>query len=185
MLSEGNVISTPGTNALTGVFRIKPTPLDSGLRKLADAQPEQTPEKGVGALKRKRFWVDLAGSVLAPEELFARFRVRFGELTPLLMNVHAEPGAPTILEKGTTITMALPARGHVQVYDRPANLADWLLMRTVGDSVQARSWESLVKAMVAESGATSASPIQHVEDYLDEGQADRVEGWITDLVIDR
>lgn len=41
MLNEGNVIRTPGTNALTGVFRIKPTPLDSGLRKLDDAAPER------------------------------------------------------------------------------------------------------------------------------------------------
>jgi NADH dehydrogenase len=44
MLSEGNLIRTPGTNALTGVLHIEPTPLDSGLRKLAEAQPEQTPE---------------------------------------------------------------------------------------------------------------------------------------------
>jgi len=115
MLSEGNVIRTPGTNALIGVFRIKPTPLDSGLRKLADAQPEQTPDKGVGALKRKRFWVDLAGSTLTAEQLFARFRVRFGELSPWLLNLHAEPGSPTVLDKGTTITMALPVRGNVQV----------------------------------------------------------------------
>src|SRR6185436_10656680 len=62
MLKEGNVISTPGANALTGVFHIKPTPLDSGLRKLADSMPEQTPAEGVGALKRKRFWVDIAGA---------------------------------------------------------------------------------------------------------------------------
>src|SRR4051812_19899429 len=41
MLSEGNVIRTPGTNALTGVFHVTPTTLDSGLRKLADSQPEQ------------------------------------------------------------------------------------------------------------------------------------------------
>jgi hypothetical protein len=58
-------------------------------------------------------------------------------------------------------------------------------MRTVGDTVQERSWESLVQAMVEESGATPVSTIQHEEDYLDEDQADRVEGWIRDLVIDR
>jgi NADH dehydrogenase len=226
MLSEGNVIRTPGANALTGVFRIKPTPLDSGLRKLADAMPEQTPDKGVGALKRKRFWVDLAGSPLTPEELFARFRLRFGELTPLLMNVHAEPGAPTVLDKGTTITMALPVRGHVQVrveqlspdtatlvtvaghplagairflsesisglirfqvqiYDRAANLADWLVMRSIGDEVQARSWESLLQAIVKESGAASASPIQHEEIFLDEARAERVEEWVKEIVIER
>ncbi len=223
MLSEGNVIRTPGTNALIAVFKVKPTPLDSGLRKLADAQPEQTPDQGVGALKRKRFWVDLAGSALTAEELFARFRVRFGELSPWLLDLHAEPGSPTVLDKGTTITMALPVRGNVQVrveeltpnqatlvtlaghplsgairflseqisdvirfqiqvYDRPANLADWLVMRTVGEGVQARSWESLLQEMVTESGATSASPIQHEEEYLDRDQAERVEEWVKEVV---
>src|SRR4051812_16668552 len=226
MLAEGNHIRTPGTNALTGVFRIKPTPLDSGLRKLADLQPELTPDKGVGMLKRKRFWIDLSGSPLTPEELFARFRVRFGELTPFLLDLHAEPGTPTVLDKGTTITMSLPVRGHVQVrvehltpneavmvtldghplagairflseqiadlirfqvqvYDRPANLADWAVMRTVGEGLQARSWESLLEAIVLESGATLVSPIQHEEEILDEDKTQRVEAWVNELVTER
>jgi len=99
MLSEGNVIRTPGGNALAGTLGVTPTSLDSGLRKLADAQPEQTPEQGVGALKRKRFWADIAGSKLTPEELFARLRSRFGELTPLHMDLRAEPGTPTVLAR--------------------------------------------------------------------------------------
>jgi NADH dehydrogenase len=226
MLSEGNVIRTPGANALIGVFHIKPTPLDSGLRKLADAQPEQTPDQGVGALKRKRFWIDIAGSSMVPEELFARFRLRFAELAPLAMDLSAEPGTPTILGKGNTLTMSLPGRGHVQVrveqimpnsatlvtlaghplagairflaeqrgdllrfevqvFDRPANLADWLAVRTVGEGVQELSWESLVLAMVEESGGASASPVQHDEEYLDEAQAERVENWVKELVVER
>jgi len=226
MLKEGNVISTPGANALTGVFHIKPTPLDSGLRKLADSMPEQTPAEGVGALKRKRFWVDIAGATFSPEELFARFRVRFGELTPLTMNVRAEPGTPTMLERGATITMALPVRGNVQVrverltaneavlvtvaghplagairflseqigdvvrfqvqlYDRPANLADWVMMRAVGESVQARSWEGLLEAIVAESGGAAVSPIQHDEENLDERQAELVETWVKELIVEK
>jgi uncharacterized protein YbjT (DUF2867 family) len=226
MLSEGNVIRTPGANALIGVFHIKPTSLDSGLRKLADAQPEQTPDQGVGALERKRFWVDIAGSRLAAEELFARFRVRFGELSPLALNLHAEPGTPTILSRGNTLTMSLPVRGNVQVrveeitpntatlvtlaghplcgairflteqradllrfevqvYDRPANLADWLVMRTVGEGVQARSWESLVLAMAEESGGAAVSPVQHDEETLDEAKAERVEVWVKELVVER
>jgi NADH dehydrogenase len=225
MLSEGNVIETPGGNALVGVFHIKPTPLDSGLRKLADALPEQTPDKGVGMLKRKRFWIDIAGSEIAPEELFARFRLRFGELTPFL-NLHAEPGTPAILGKGNTLTMALPGRGNVQVrveqmmpnsatlvtlaghplagairflaeqrgdlirfevqlYDRPANLADWLVMRAIGDDLQVRTWESLVQAMVEESGGAAVSPVQHEETYLDEDKAERVEAWVKELVVER
>ena len=43
-LCEGSVISTPGTNALTATFHLKPTPLDTGLRKLADSMPEETPD---------------------------------------------------------------------------------------------------------------------------------------------
>ncbi len=225
MLTEGNVIATPGANALVGVFHITPTPLDSGLRKLADGLPEQTPDKGVGMLKRNRFWVDIAGGQLVPEELFARFRLRFGELTPFL-DVHAEPGTPAILGKGNTLTMALPVRGNVQVrveqlmansavlvtltghplagairflaeqrgdlirfevqaYDRPANLADWLVMRSVGDGLQARTWESLLQAMVGESGGAAVTPLQHEEAYLDEGKAERVEEWVKELIVER
>jgi uncharacterized protein YbjT (DUF2867 family) len=226
MLTEGNFIRTPGTNALTGVFQIKPTPLDSGLRKLADVQPEQTPDQGVGSLKRKRFWIDLSGSPLSAEELFARFRVRFGELTPFMMDLRAEPGTPTILDYGTTITMSLPVRGNVQVrvekltaneavlvtlgghplagairflseqiadlirfqvqvYDRPANLADWVAMRTLGEGMQAETWESLLQAIVVESGARLVSPIQHEEEMLDDEKAQRVEEWIRELVMER
>src|SRR2546423_3984653 len=226
MLSEGNFIRTPGTNALTGVFQIKPTPLDSGLRKLADATPEQTPDKGVGMLKRKRYWVAIAGSLLTPEELFARFRARFADLAPLTMDLRAEPGTPAAFERGTTITMALPLRGNVQVrveqltpteatlvtlaghplagairflseqrgdllhfevqvYDRPANLADWLVMRTVGEDMQSRSWEALLQAMVEESGAVAACMVQHEEQTLDEDKAERVEQWIKELVNER
>jgi uncharacterized protein YbjT (DUF2867 family) len=225
MLSEGNVIEAPGGNALTGVFHITPTSLDSGLRKLADALPEQTPDKGVGMLKRKRFWIDIAGSSLLPEEVFARFRLRFGQLTPFV-NVDAEPGTPAILGKGNTLTMALPGRGNVQVrvqqlnpssatlvtltghplagairflaeqrgdlirfevqvYDRPANLADWLVMRAVGDGLQARTWDRLVEAMVQESGGAAVSPIQHEETVLDEHKAERVEEWVKELVVER
>ena len=225
MLSEGNVIRTPGANALTAVFHITPTPLDSGLRKLADMQPEQTPDKGVGSLKRKRFWVDIGGSVLTPEELFERFRLRFADLTPLL-DLRAEPGTPAVLSRGNTLTMALPVRGNVQVrveqltdnsatlvtlaghplagairflaerrgdlirfevqvYDRPANLADWFAMRTVGEGLQASAWDGVVQAMVEESGGIAVGAVQHEDTYLDEQQAERVEQWVKDLVTER
>ena len=226
MLSEENVIRTPGGNALTGVLQITPTTLDSGLRRLADAQPEQTPDEGVGALRRKRFWADISGSHLTAEELFARLRVRFGELTPLHMDLNAEPGTPSVLNKGTTITMSLPVRGNVQVrveqltpnkatlvtlaghplcgavrllseergdllrfevqvLDRPANLADWLVMRAVGDGLQSQTWESLVEAMVAESGGTTVGSVQSEETDLDEYHAERVEDWLKALIAER
>jgi hypothetical protein len=188
-------------------------------------QPEQTPDKGVGALKRKRFWLDINGTAMTPEQVFDRFRLRFADLTPLL-DLRAEPGTPVILSKGNTLTMALPVRGNVQVrveqitpnsatlvtlaghplagairflaekrgdlvrfevqvYDRPANLADWFVLRTVGEGVQASTWDGLVQAMVGESGGSPSGPVQHEETYLDEQQAERVEQWVKELVMER
>jgi uncharacterized protein YbjT (DUF2867 family) len=160
------------------------------------------------------------------EDLSARFRVRFAELIPLTMDVRVEPGTPRMLDHGTTITMALPLRGNVQVrvehltsneatlvtlgghplagairflseqradlirfqiqvYDRPANLADWVVMRTVGEGMQARSWEGLLQAMVEESGGAAIGPIQHEEESLDDEKAELVEKWVKDVVVAR
>lgn len=226
MLAEGNWIRTPGTNALTGVFHITPTPLDSGLRKLADSLPEQMPDEGVGAFKRRRYWIDITGSPLTAEELFARFRERFSAIVPITMNLNAEPDTPKILEKGSTITMGLPVRGNIQVrveeltpkeavlvtvaghplagavrflceqigaalrfqvqlYDRPANLADWFMMRAVGETVQAQSWETMLESLITESGGTCASGIQHEEELLDADKTERVESWLRDLIVNR
>ncbi|HKR07637.1 MAG TPA: hypothetical protein VJS39_00490, partial [Gemmatimonadaceae bacterium] len=226
MLSEGNWIRTPGNNALTGVFQIKPTPLDSALRSLSDSLPEQMPGEGVGLFKRRRYWIDIEGSRLTSEQLFALVRDRFGEIVPLTMDLGAEPDTPKILEKGSTITMSLPVRGNVQIrverltkneavlvtlaghplagavrflseqiadslrfqvqlYDRPANLVDWFLMRAVGEKVQAKSWETMLGTLVTESGGTCASGIQHEEEILDQEKADRVEAWLADLILAR
>ena len=115
MLSEGNVVGAPEGNALTTVFGIPGTTLDEGLKRLADAQPAQLPEEGVGALARKRFWAEIAGSRMSADELFRHFVSHFSECTPWQLEVGAEPGTPQIPEKGATLTLALPLRGNVQI----------------------------------------------------------------------
>jgi uncharacterized protein YbjT (DUF2867 family) len=226
MLREGNVIRTPGANALTGVFRIEPITLEEGLKKLADAQPEQLPDEGIGALKRKRIWADISGSRLTPEQLFERFRSDFNEATPGIVDAEVEPGTRCELIPGATITMSLPARGNVQVrvqevtpvkatlvtveghplagavrflseqrgdqvrfevqvYDRPANIADWFAMKTIGETMQTRTWDSVVQRMIDESGGVAAEGIQHHEEDLDDQQSDRIEEWLRDLVMER
>ena len=89
-----------------------------------------------------------------------------------------------LLKDGHTVRL-LSRNAMEDVYDRPANLADWLVMRTVGGEVQARSWESLVLAMVEESGGAAVSPVQHDEETLDEAKAERVEAWVKELVVER
>jgi NADH dehydrogenase len=115
MLHEGNVISPASDNALEAILKVVPTPLDVGLRKLADLQPEQLPRDGVGALKRKRYWADIDGSRHGPEALFALFRRSFNQVTPVFVDAAAEPHANDLVEEGETITLSLPMRGHVQV----------------------------------------------------------------------
>lgn len=115
MLEERNVIDDPARNALTAVFGVTPTPLTDGLKKLADALPEQLPDDGVGGFKHKHFWADIAGSRLAPEELFAHFREHFSTVTPFYLGVGTEPGTSAVCALGATLTMSLPLRGTIQV----------------------------------------------------------------------
>lgn len=115
MLREGNVIPRGGDNALTTILKVEPTPLDVGLRQLADAQPEQLPSAGIGTLKRKRYWADIAGSRYSPETLFELFRTSFNEVTPVYVDAAAEPTAAGPMAEGQSLTLALPMRGHVQV----------------------------------------------------------------------
>jgi uncharacterized protein YbjT (DUF2867 family) len=226
MLREGNVIADPSTNALTAVFGIEPTRLEDGLKKLADSQPEQLPDEGIGTLKRKRIWADIVGSRLTPEQLFERLRRDFNEATPGIVDAEVEPGTLCELTDGATITMSLPLRGNIQVrvqeitpvkatlvtlsghplagavrflaeqrgdkvrfetqvYDRPASLPDWFAMKTVGESLQSRTWESLIERMIRESGGVAPKGIEQTDDDLDEQQAERVEDWLRDLVNER
>ena len=226
MLREGNVIHTAGGNALTAVFRITPTTLEDGLKKLSDIQPEQLPDEGIGALKRKRIWADISGSRLTPEQLFERFRGDFNEATPGVVDAKTEPGTPVSLDPGATITMSLPVRGNVQVrvqevtpvkatlvtvqghplagavrflaeqrgdkvrfetqvYDRPANIADWFAMKTIGETMQTRTWESVVQRMIDESGGAAPAGIQQSDENLDDPQSDLIEEWLRDLVMER
>jgi NADH dehydrogenase len=114
MLREGNVIPPGEVNALSDVLAIRPTPLDEGLAQLANSQPEQL--EGTGHLVRRRFRTRLEGVTRYPKELFQEFRQRFFELAPeATLRTADEPVEETRIELGTTLTLDLPLRGHVQV----------------------------------------------------------------------
>jgi uncharacterized protein YbjT (DUF2867 family) len=115
MLHEGNVIPPGGVNALTDVLHVTPTPLDVGLRQLADLQPEQLPSQGIGTLKRKRYWADIEGSRYDAASLFALFCEHFNDVTPTFVEAAPEPGTRGVIEEGESVTLALPMRGNVQV----------------------------------------------------------------------
>lgn len=114
MLVEGSTLSA-GENAITRIFGVRPLPLEEGLRRLVDAQPELMPDDGVGPLTRKRFWIDIAGSGFEADRLVDHVRLNFARLAPSIISAGAEPGSPTVVEEGATLTLDLPFRGHVQV----------------------------------------------------------------------
>jgi nucleoside-diphosphate-sugar epimerase len=115
MLVEGSALPPEANNALVRIFGISPTPLDTGLRLLADVQPEKLPNDGVGPLTRKRYWTDIIESRLDADRLLDYVRLNFASLAPAVMSPAAEPGTPSIVEEGVTLTLDLPLRGHAQV----------------------------------------------------------------------
>jgi uncharacterized protein YbjT (DUF2867 family) len=226
MLHEGNAIAPGGENALVTVLGVAPTSLDDGLRRLADAQPEQLPSEGIGTLKRTRYWADIAACPRGPEDLFAEFRTHFNEVMPVFVEAAPEPGTTDRIDEGETITLSLPLRGHVQVrvaeldrthatlltleghplagaarfrcdraggmvrfqvetYDRPATVLDLVAMRTVGDRLQAHTWEQVVERMVERSGGAAPEGVQRISEPLDDAEAARVEQWLADVVLRR
>ncbi len=113
-------------------------------------------------------------------------QVRVQELTPRKATLVTLKGHPL----AGAVRFLSEARGdhvrfEVQVFDRPASITDWLVMKTVGESMQARTWESLIEKMVAESGGSSPVGVEHEEENLDEPQALLIEEWLRDLVDER
>lgn len=116
MLVEENMIPPGGVNALTEVFGVTPTPLRQGLVQLADDIPEILPSEGTGRLHRERFWADIRGSVLSPEQVLGLIHDQFDAMTPdALLKAGAEPASDQRLVEGATLTLKVPLRGNVQV----------------------------------------------------------------------
>jgi NADH dehydrogenase len=223
MLREGNTIPEGRQNGLD-LLGVTPTPLDEGLRRLAELQPEQLPSQGIGALKRKRYWADIIGSTASPEALFTRFRTHFDEVTPVFVDAKAEPRTTETISEGETLTLALPMRGHVQVrvaateprrvtlltleghplagavrflceprgqatrfqvevYDRAANVIDFIAMRAIGDRLQDQTWSHVVEKMVQLSGGSAPNGVERDSAALDDDEAAAIERWCEGLVM--
>ena len=115
MLQDGNVLA-PGTpNALTDVFGVAPTSVDTMVRRLIDEQPEQLPSHGVGTLTRQRYRVDVRGGSYDADRLFDYVRGHLDEL--LLPTVVVQRGLDGArpLDEGDTLTLEVPVRGEMQV----------------------------------------------------------------------
>jgi len=113
MLLEENIVKSEEGNALVSVFGVTPTPLQDGLKILADELPEQLPDDGVGKLEHKRFWADIRNSVHGSRDLLNVFKKRVSEIMPI--EFEAEPNTPKEIAEGVVLTAELPLRGHIQM----------------------------------------------------------------------
>jgi hypothetical protein len=76
-------------------------------------------------------------------------------------------------------------RFQVEVYDRPATIADYLVMRPVGELLQSATWDKVVQAVIDASGGRAVDGIHHEEAVLDSDQSERIDEWLRDLVMER
>ena len=87
---------------------------------------------------------------------------------------------------GAVRFITLPIEGgvhfEVQVYDRPASVVDWLMMRPIGDRMQDSTWTQLCESVARVAGATQPD-VKKITRDLEGDQAHAVEEWAKDLAL--
>jgi hypothetical protein len=103
------------------------------------------------------------------------------QLTLLTLQGHPLAGAVRFLceARGSAV------RFQVEVYDRAANVIDFIAMRAVGDVVQEHTWTHVVESMVAKSGGSARDGVQREQATLDDAEADAICEWLDRLTIER
>jgi NADH dehydrogenase len=116
-------------------------------------------------------------------------QVRVAELGPTLLTLQTVQGHP--LAGAVRFTLGpLPTsvdtgvlRFEVDIYDRAANVIDWLAMATVGGRLQNTTWQEMVQTVVRESGGAAEAGVQSEETTLEGADAEAIEGWLKELAL--
>jgi NADH dehydrogenase len=111
-------------------------------------------------------------------------QIRIVELEERRMTVctvsgHPLAGAVRFLSeaRGTLV------RFEVQVFDRAANVVDWLVMNPIGARLQNSTWRETVERVVNESGGRAPNGVEQESVKLDEDQAREINEWLERLVV--
>ena len=62
-------------------------------------------------------------------------------------------------------------RFEVQVFDRAANVADWIVMNPIGARLQNATWRETVERVVKDSGGRAPNGVEQRIEKLDDDQA--------------
>jgi NADH dehydrogenase len=127
---------------------------------------------------------ELGATLTIALPLRGNVQIRIVELEDRRMTVctvagHPLAGAVRFLseERGPKV------RFEIQVYDRAANVADWLVMNPIGARLQNATWRETVERVVKESRGRAPAGVEHDFSTLDEQQAAEVNEWIERLVV--
>lgn len=113
-------------------------------------------------------------------------QVRVAELGPRLLTLQTVQGHPLAGAVRFTLEPNDTAlRFQVEIFDRAANILDWLAMATVGGRLQNASWREIVENVVGESGAAAPNGVESSEATLEGADAEQVEAWLADLALRR
>ena len=117
--------------------------------------------------------------------LRGHIQVRVAEVEPRVCTLVTLAGHPLSgAVRFLTETRGDAVRFEIQVFDRAANVVDFLLMRTLGDRMQDASWREMVENVARDAGGTMTT-VREDSEALDENQAERIEEWLRDLVMER
>jgi len=100
-------------------------------------------------------------------------------MTVCTMSGHPLAGAVRFLseQRGAQV------RFEVQVYDRAANVADWIVMNPIGARLQNATWRETVERVAKESQGATPKGVEQETAKLDEPQSAEVNEWIERLVL--
>jgi NADH dehydrogenase len=69
-------------------------------------------------------------------------------------------------------------RFEIQLYDRAANVIDFVAMRTVGDFIQNRTWHDVVENVIRASGGEARDGVKSESGSLSDEEAGVIESWL-------
>jgi NADH dehydrogenase len=140
---------------------------------LVDADPEQSNPSHIYEGATLTLALPLRGNIQV-----RAVEVAGGAITLMTLAGHPLAGAVRF------VTLPIDGGVHfeIQVYDRPANVVDWLLMRPIGDRLQDATWIQLCESVARVAGAAEPD-VKRITRDLEGDSARQVEEWAKQLAL--
>lgn len=119
--------------------------------------------------------------------LRGHFQVRVEERTPrsfTFVTIEGHPLAGAVTFSAEPLSEGR-LRFDIRVISRPADVFDWVAMRTIGGILQARNWRAVARRVVQLSGGTAPDGVRDRKIALSAEETERWERWAEEIVAAR